>query len=196
MHLVVGLGNPGKAYEGTRHNIGFAVVEELARRHRFEFQKKTKWKGKVARGNIGEGTVALLLPQTFMNLSGEAVAAATHEQVEISHLLIVVDDVAIPFGELRLRFQGSSGGHNGLKSIEDHLHTQQYARLRIGVGDNREGELEDYVLEKFSKQEKKLLPEIVERAAHAIEIWLEQGINRAMEFANTSPSNPSKEMNT
>lgn len=196
MYLIAGLGNPGKTYEGTRHNVGFAIVQQLAKKHRLTFRKKAKWKAEVAVGKIGDVDVTLLMPLTFMNLSGEAVAAAVQfAQVDISHLLVVVDDAAIAFGDLRLRFQGSSGGHNGLESIEKSLQTQAYARLRVGVGDRQEGDLTDHVLGLFSKEEKKLLPQIVERATRAIEIWLEQGMNRAMEFANSSPSNPSKERN-
>lgn len=190
-YLIAGLGNPGKTYEGTRHNMGFAVVEELARKHHCEFRKKTKWKGSFAEGKIGDTAVYLLMPLTYMNLSGEAIALVMRDlEIALSHLLVVVDDIAIPLGQLRLRPSGSSGGHNGLKSVEEHLQTSQYPRLRIGVGDRQQGDLSEYVLDKFSKEEKKLVPEILERAVRAIEIWLEQGMNRAMDYAN--PSNPSK----
>lgn len=190
-YLIAGLGNPGKAYEGTRHNMGFAVVRELAKKYHFEFRKKTKWKGSFAEGKIGDASTSLLIPLTYMNLSGEAIAPVMRDQnIALSHFLVVVDDVAIPLGQLRLRASGSSGGHNGLKSIEERLQTNEYARLRIGVGDRDEGDLSEHVLSKFSPEEKPLVPEILERAVRAIEVWLEQGINRAMDYAN--PSNPSK----
>ena len=127
-----------------------------------------------------------------MNLSGESVATVMrYLNIELSHLLVVVDDVAIPLGQLRIRINSGSGGHNGLKSVEEHLQTNRYARLRIGVSDRAEGDLADYVLGPFDDEEKKLLPEILDRAVQAIEIWLERGLTSAMDFANRSnPSNP------
>lgn len=188
--LVVGLGNPGKTYERTRHNIGFAAVDLLASHHRLEFHKRLKWKGALASGPIGRGSVYVLKPLTFMNFSGEAVAEAIRLlQIELSRFLVLVDDVALPLGQLRLRTNSGAGGHKGLQSIEEHLQTNRYARLRIGVGDREEGELADHVLGRFTREEEELLPEILKRAVQAIEIWLDQGITRAMDFAN--PSNPS-----
>jgi len=191
-YLIVGLGNPGKTYERTRHNVGFEALAALAAKHRLEFHKRLKWKGSVAEGKIGEADAILLMPLTFMNLSGEAVAPLMrYLEVELSRLLVVVDDVAIPLGQLRIRTDSSSGGHNGLKSIEEHLQTIAFARLRIGVGDRQEGDLESHVLGRFSKEEERLVPQILERAVAAIEIWLEKGLNHAMDFANRSPPNPS-----
>ena len=146
----------------------------------------------VAEGAVGESDLLLMKPLTFMNESGVAVAAALHYfKMELSQLLVIVDDVAIPFGQLRMRTDSSSGGHNGLKSIEEHLQTHCFARLRIGVGSSGGGDLADYVLSQFSLEEAKLLPEVLERAVQSIEIWMEQGLNRAMDFANRNPSNPS-----
>lgn len=192
-YLIVGLGNPGKAYDNTRHNIGFAVVDVLARKHRLEFREKTKFKGLLAEGNIGEAPVSILKPLTFMNLSGESVALIAHYlQILPSKILIVVDDVDLALGQMRLKINSGAGTHNGLKSIEHHLQTDRYARLRIGVGDEHEGDLADFVLSPFSREEEKVLPEIMERAVQGIEIWLDRGITRAMDFANkTYPSNPS-----
>ncbi len=183
--LIVGLGNPGKDYEGTRHNIGFASLEALARRHSLHFRHKMQWRSLVAQGQIGGADVVLLMPLTFMNLSGEAVAPiARFLNVGLSRLLVVVDDVALPVGQLRMRSFGGSGGHNGLKSVAAHLQTQSFLRLRVGVGDRAEGDLVSHVLGRFSEEEEKLVPKILERAAVAIELWLEKGLNHAMEFAN------------
>lgn len=134
-----------------------------------------------------------MMPLTFMNLSGEAIAPAMrYLEVDLDHLLVVVDDIAIPIGQLRLRTDSSSGGHNGLKSVEERLQTNAFARLRVGVGDRSEGDLSSFVLGRFSEEEKKLVPEILERAVASIEIWMEKGLNHAMDFANRrSPSNPS-----
>jgi PTH1 family peptidyl-tRNA hydrolase len=190
--LIVGLGNPGKTYDRTRHNIGFAAVEALAHKHGLEFKKQLKFKGSLAVGKIGEDPVILLMPQTFMNLSGEAVALVMHYyQVDLSRLLIITDDIALPLGQLRIRINSSSGGHNGLKSVENCLQTNRYPRLRIGVGDRAEGDLADYVLAKFSQEEEKLIPGVLERVVQSIELWLDKGLTSAMNFANKNSSTPS-----
>jgi PTH1 family peptidyl-tRNA hydrolase len=189
--LIVGLGNPGETYNQTRHNIGFRAVDLLARKHGLEFKKQLKAKGLLAEGKIGEDPVKILKPLTFMNLSGEAVAHLMHYyQIDLSRLLILSDDVALPLGQMRLRINSGSGGHNGLQSIEDCLQTNRYPRLRIGVGDREQGELSDYVLGRFSKEEETLLPSVLERAVKAVEIWLDSGLTSAMNFANRS-STPS-----
>ena len=192
-YLVACLGNPGKTYEKTRHNIGFAAGELLARKRGLEFHKKLKVKGNLAEGQIGEAPVAILLPLTFMNLSGEAVALTmSYWNIDLSRLLVVSDDVDIPLGQLRMRINSGAGTHNGLKSVEEHLQTNRYARLRIGVGDRAEGDLASHVLGRFSEEEEKLIPEILERAVQSIEIWLDKGLTRAMDFANKrNPANPS-----
>ena len=190
--LIVGLGNPGKTYEGTRHNIGFALLRKLAQKHHLEFRERSKWESMIAEGAIQGAPVNLMMPQTFINNSGQAlVPALNYLNVDLPELLVVVDDVAIPFGELRLKLNSGSGGHNGLKSIEEHLQTNRFARLRIGVGDRVQGDLSSHVLGKFSKEEGELLPAILDRAIQAVEIWLNKGITSAMDFANRSPSNPS-----
>jgi PTH1 family peptidyl-tRNA hydrolase len=190
--LIVGLGNPGKSYEGTRHNIGFALLEELAAKYHFTFRKKSKWDARIAEGMIDSSAAVLMMPQTFMNESGRAVAPAIQDLgVDLSHLLVVVDDVAIPMGQMRIKLNSGSGGHNGLKSIEDYLQTNRFARLRLGVGDREEGDLSSHVLGRFSEEEKKLVPEMLDRAVQSIELWMRQGITRAMDFANRRPSNPS-----
>lgn len=183
--LIVGLGNPGKTYDRTRHNVGFDALEELAKKYGLPFRKQLKFKGSIAEGLIGSASVVLLLPLTFMNNSGEAVALVAHYlQIDLSRILIVADDVAIPLGQLRMKINSGSGGHNGLKSVEDHLQTNRYARLRIGVGDREEGDLSDHVLGRFSVEEEKLVPGVLERAVQSIEIWLDKGLTSAMDFAN------------
>lgn len=193
--LVVGLGNPGKTYDDTRHNIGFAVIDLLASKHHLEFRQKAKFKGMVAEGRIGETKVTLLKPLTFMNLSGESVVSIAHYlQILPSKILVIVDDVDLPMGQLRLKINSGAGTHNGLKSVEQHLQSNRYARLRIGVGEKGVMDLADFVLSRFTPEEEKNLPEIKEKAIQAIEIWLDRGITRAMDYANRS-SNPSKEQN-
>lgn len=191
--LIVGLGNPGKSYDKTRHNIGFAALEKLAKKDGLAFKKQLKFKGHVAEGQIGDDPVILLMPLTYMNLSGEAVALTMHYfQIDLSRLLVLVDDVALPLGQLRIRINSGSGGHNGLKSVEDCLQTNRYPRLRIGVGDRSQGDLADHVLSRFSPEEEKLIPGVLDRAVQAVEIWLDKGLTSAMDFANkVGPSTPS-----
>jgi PTH1 family peptidyl-tRNA hydrolase len=152
MKLIVGLGNPGKDYAGTRHNIGFELVDALAAAHGIKVDQKRD-RALVGRGNIAGQTVLLAKPQTFMNDSGVAVAAlARRENIALSDLLVIVDDTHLPPGKLRFRAQGSSGGHNGLKSIASHLATQEWARLRIGVGEAPPGVQIDWVLGRYSRR--------------------------------------------
>jgi len=189
--LIVGLGNPGKSYERTRHNIGFEALDKLAVKNGFEFKKQQKFKALLAEGQIGDSSVKLLKPQTYMNLSGEAVALVCHYfQIDLSRLIIVTDDVAIPLGKLRIRINSGAGGHNGLKSVEECLQTNRYPRLRVGVGDKEQGDLSDHVLGRFSEEEEKLIPGVLDRVVQALEIWLDKGITSAMDFANRS-STPS-----
>ena len=159
----------------------------MARKRGLEFHKKLKVKGNLAEGQIGEAPVAILLPLTFMNLSGEAVALTmSYWNIDLSRLLVVSDDVDIPLGQLRMRINSGAGTHNGLKSVEEHLQTNRYARLRIGVGDRAEGDLASHVLGRFSEEEEKLIPDVLERAVQAVEIWLDKGLTSAMNFANSS----------
>jgi peptidyl-tRNA hydrolase, PTH1 family len=141
----------------------------------------------VAQGTVGDKKVLLLKPVTYMNSSGEAVRlCVSYFKVQLTQMMVVCDDIAIPFGSLRMKTCGSSGGHNGLKSIESHLGTQAYARLRVGIGDRQHGDLADYVLAPFLEEEKQKLPNLVEHAAEALECWLHKGIVQAMQFANVS----------
>jgi PTH1 family peptidyl-tRNA hydrolase len=171
--LIVGLGNPGSAYENTRHNMGFRVLRAFAQKNGYVFRNANSMVGELAQGKLEDKKVILLLPMTYMNNSGRAVRLCSdYFEVAVSRVLIVCDDVALPFGELRLRLKGSAGGHNGLKSVEAHLGTTEYPRLRIGVGHQQEGDLADYVLGKFSAEELKLMPEIEEKALERIDLWL------------------------
>ena len=172
--LIVGLGNPGSAYEKTRHNVGYCIVQAFARKHSFSFKHSSHLVGELAQGNLDGKKLLLLLPTTFMNSSGDAVRRCVdYYQVPTHHLMVVCDDVALPLGNMRMRKKGSSGGHNGLKGIETHLGTQLYARLRIGVGAPDQQDLADYVLGRFSRQETEMIEEMTPKAIEALELWCE-----------------------
>jgi len=184
-YLLVGLGNPGSAYEYTRHNVGFHVLEEIARQQGWSFKSSPRLQAKLAQGVLGDKKVLLLLPQTYMNSSGESVRLCVdYYRIHCNHIMVVTDDIAIPFGSLRVKPSGSSGGHNGLKSIEAHLSTQIYPRMRVGVGDKEFGNLADHVLSRFSEPQMKLLPPVIERAVGSVKVWLSEGIVKAMQYAN------------
>ncbi|MFA5250372.1 MAG: aminoacyl-tRNA hydrolase [Parachlamydiales bacterium] len=183
--LIAGLGNPGKEYLKTRHNLGFLVVEALSRKWEVLFQKKAALKGALAQKKENDVKTYLFKPMTYMNLSGEAVKAALdYLKIDLSNLLVVVDDAALPFGEMRLKKESGSGGHNGLKSIEQQLSTQAYLRLRIGVGEQKEKNLEAHVLGKFTSNELEYLPTVEKRAIEVIELFLLKGFAVAQNVAN------------
>lgn len=185
MKLIVGLGNPGPEYARTRHNAGFMVLDRLATRHAIT-GIKTKFHAGMLEGSIAGQRAALLEPMTFMNRSGLTVGEATvFYKTELEDLLIVVDDVAIPTGKIRLRKDGGAGGHNGLSDIERALGTKAYHRLRIGI-DSPPGRmpLHDYVLGKFSESQMEALTPAIERACDAIECWIREGIDTAMNRFN------------
>jgi PTH1 family peptidyl-tRNA hydrolase len=183
--LVVGLGNPGKDYEHTRHNVGFDIVDRLANRHRIAVGKRD-YRGLVGDGRIGACRVFLLKPQTFMNVSGESVAAFLRQKpLPLTEILVITDDIALPVGKIRLRPQGSAGGHNGLKSLIAHLHSQEFSRLRFGVGAPRDPSVQiDFVLGRFSKAEQADVETAMEVAADAVEAWIAHGIEPAMNRYN------------
>ncbi len=188
-YLIAGLGNPGKAYERTRHNIGFRAVEAIARKNAIEFRRKIFLRGRVAHGLVGDKQLYLLEPETYMNLSGlMVVKMMKRHSIPLDQILVVVDDIALPFGQFRLRSGSGSGGHNGLKSVEESLGTNAYARLRIGVGDRTEGDLASYVLAPFTLNEEKLIPEILERAVEVADVWLTEGLTSALNRANQTNS--------
>jgi PTH1 family peptidyl-tRNA hydrolase len=186
MKLIVGLGNPGREYEHTRHNVGFQVAEELAQRYRVTLKNHTKWKARAARiADIGDG-VLLAEPTTFMNLSGWAIREITaFHKLSPSDMLVVVDDADLPLGRLRLRTSGSAGGHNGLKSVIQELGTVEFPRLRVGVG-RQPGELKQHVLGRFSVDERAQIDAAVKRAADAAELFAKENILAAMNRFNAA----------
>ena len=186
MKLIVGLGNPGREYEHTRHNVGFQVAEELAQRYRVKLKNHSKWKARAAKiADIGDG-VLLAEPTTFMNLSGWAVREiAGFHKLSPSDVLVVVDDADLPLGRLRMRTSGSAGGHNGLKSVIQELGTVEFPRLRVGVG-RQPGELKNHVLGRFSADEKAQIDAAVKRAADAAEMFAKEDILAAMNRYNAA----------
>ncbi len=184
--LVVGLGNPGGQYENTRHNAGFLTADELARRGRFAIQR-LKFKALTAAVEISGQGVLMMKPTTFMNLSGEAVGeAARFYKIPPDHVLVISDDVSLPLGKLRIRTGGSAGGHNGLKSIIQHLGADQFPRVKVGVGEkpHPDYDMADWVLGKFQGEDKKVMDETVKRAADAVECYLRDGPQKAMNRFN------------
>lgn len=164
MKLIVGLGNPGKQYENTRHNVGFMVIDQLADEIKVKVDNR-KGDALYGQGSIDGEKIMLLKPQRFINLSGEVIAEfVRYFKIDINDILIINDDLDIKIGSYKLKSHGSSGGHNGLKNIELHLATQEYKRLKIGISNNKEIDTKDYVLGSFSKEDKKLIAEIVEKA--------------------------------
>jgi PTH1 family peptidyl-tRNA hydrolase len=185
-HLIVGLGNPGADYAKTRHNAGFLLVEKLAERWKTDWTNERKFKARIANAKCNGRKALLCEPQTFMNLSGETVGALKDfYQMPLKQLMVAVDDADLPFGEIRLRKSGSSGGHHGLESIEQHLASREFARLRIGIG-RKDGsrEITNYVLGKFDSSENELLKKVLERAVGQVECWLDAGIEKAMSQFN------------
>ncbi len=190
MIMVVGLGNPGREYVNTRHNIGFMVVDALAQRHGAEgaSERMGAW---TARTTIEGRQVLLVKPQTFMNLSGEAVGKLRRwHKMDVKDIFIVADDIDLPFGKLRLRERGSAGGHNGLKSIFSHLGSQEVARLKVGVGRPAHEEARDYVLSPFDTEERAAIAALLDEADAAVALVLRQGLVNAMNVVN--PPDPSR----
>lgn len=183
---MAGLGNPGEQYEYTRHNAGFLVADALGDKGDFPIQK-LKYHALTNTAEIGGQGVLVMKPTTFMNLSGEAVGeAARFYKIPADHVLVISDDVDLPLGKLRIRRSGSAGGHNGLKSIIQHLGTDQFPRLRVGVGGkpNPDYDMADWVLSKVTGEDRKLLDETVKRAADAVECILKNGVEQAMNKYN------------
>ena len=180
MKVIVGLGNPGKEYERTRHNVGWWVVDHLADVWRFEGWRKDG-DARVATGMVRKAKVKLIKPLTYMNLSGAVLRPYLRRPFwsAANDLMVVVDEVALPLGRYRFRAKGSAGGHNGLKSIEGALHSQEYSRLRIGIAPEdqaRRGELRDYVLDEFGKREEAVVRELMPSFTEALELWIADGI--------------------
>ena len=187
--LIVGLGNPGSEYASHRHNVGFQVVETLADIHGLSFARHKKAKARVAEGQIGERPVILAKPQAFMNLSGKTVLRLSRErEIPPQCILVICDDLDLPLGRLRIRPQGGSGGHKGLRSIIELLGSQDFARLRVGI-DRPAGSLDpaEYVLQPFAEEDKTVIAETMARAVEAVESWLADGIVAAMDRFNRPP---------
>jgi peptidyl-tRNA hydrolase, PTH1 family len=193
--LIAGLGNPGGEYAATRHNAGFMVVERLAERHRSAWADESKFEARVARIQVGESRVLLVEPQTFMNRSGRAVqAAAMFFKVALERILVVVDDADLGLGSVRMRGQGSPGGHHGLESVQAHLGTPKVARLRVGIGRRMDGvrEITGHVLGRFDSDEVEVLDRVLEHAADQAECWVVSGIQKAMNEYNGAVNAPVK----
>jgi PTH1 family peptidyl-tRNA hydrolase len=180
LYLIVGLGNPGLSYKHTRHNVGFMALDFLGKKHRLKFEKDLG-PSRTAKFSLEKRSVLLMKPLTFMNLSGQAVKAIASKKriYDLATLLVICDDINLPFAELRLRGSGSAGGQKGLISIISQLGTSEFARLRIGIGCNF-SDAADYVLSPFLQQERKELPLILEQAAVTVESFVLQGLDYTM----------------
>lgn len=187
MKLIVGLGNPGDEYKLTRHNIGFLALEEFAGSNSIKFKTNKRFNALVGEGLVGREGILVAMPQTFMNLSGVSVRAMLGWlKIETRDMFVVVDDIALPFGAIRIRPKGSSGGHNGLNSIINSISGQEFPRMRLGIlGRKNIKGLSAYVLARFNKAEQKNLPRILDTASHACECWIKDGINTAMNQYNS-----------
>ena len=187
MYIIAGLGNPGKQYEGTRHNIGWQVIDALADKHGIRVLEN-KFKGLIGKGMIHGEKVILAKPLTYMNLSGECIGELVNyfKIDETCELVVIADDISLDVGFIRMRKKGSAGGHNGLKNIIAHLGHENFIRMKMGVGDKPAGyDLADYVLGHFNKEENEILAESKKNAVLAIETILSDGIDKAMNLYNT-----------
>lgn len=185
MKLIVGLGNPGRDYAGTRHNIGFGVVTRISDKYNIPFGSK-EHKAVCGKGMIGSEKVIIAQPQTFMNLSGESVRSlADYYKVECEDIIVAYDDVSMEVGQLRVRAKGSAGGHNGIKNIIAHLGTNEFPRVKVGVGAKPEGgDLVRHVLGRFSKGDEKIIGEALDLAVEAVETIVSDGVDAAMNRYN------------
>ena len=185
--LIVGLGNPGAEYANTRHNAGFLLVNRLAAQWKCDWTGEKKFQARIAKTARDGKRIFLCQPQTFMNASGETVGALKDfYQVPLARLLVVADDADLPLGTIRLRPEGSSGGHHGLESVEQHLASREFARLKIGIG-RKDGlrEITNHVLGRFESAESALLEKVLDRATAQVEAWLGAGMEKAMQFNGT-----------
>ncbi len=185
MYLIVGLGNPGTEYAATRHNIGFDMVTYLSDQYNIPLRSREN-KAIVGKGMIGGQKVMLAQPQTFMNLSGESVRAMLdYYKLDVDELIIIYDDISLPVGQIRVRPKGSAGGHNGIKSIIQHLRTEEFARIRIGAGAKPEGgDLVKHVLGRFSREEDAMIRDVFSLAEEALLAMLEEDVASAMNRVN------------
>jgi peptidyl-tRNA hydrolase, PTH1 family len=182
--LIVGLGNPGPKYDGTRHNIGFVVLDELARSWQIPMSETKKFQGQFGEGAIGGRKIRLLKPTTYMNNSGQSIRAVLDwYKLDPGSVLIIYDDMDLPVGRLRLRQSGSAGGQNGMKSAIAHLGTQVFPRLRVGIG-SKDQDAISHVLGNFAPAEKALVQEVVQFSVSAVELSLRDGVEKAMSLFN------------
>lgn len=186
MYVVIGLGNPGREYEATRHNVGFDTIELLARRNNINVNK-IKFKSVLGEGQIGKEKVILMKPQTYMNNSGMAVYDILNfYKIPIENIIVIVDDIDIEFGTVRIKAKGSAGTHNGMRSIIYQIQKDNFPRVKVGIGKAREGQdLANFVLSRFSKEERSFVDSAIERAALAVETIIQHDINKAMNEFNT-----------
>jgi PTH1 family peptidyl-tRNA hydrolase len=193
MKLIVGLGNPGAEYEHTRHNVGWKVVDAFAAKFRIAVTRHEK-NALTGSGRVAGGSVMVAKPLTYMNLSGSAVRLLANAYLESTdELMVVYDDIDLPLGKLRIRPNGSSGTHNGMRSIVEELASENFARLRVGIGSAGEGKLRDYVLDAFSPDEQPLIDAAVARAVDALVLFCRGDLRRAMTEYNKDPVLPSPE---
>lgn len=183
MFLIVGLGNPGKEYDGTRHNIGFEAIDSLGRKYSIDLNK-SKFKGVFGEGFIEGKKVILLKPTTYMNLSGESIREVINfYKIDNNNIIVIYDDISLEIGKLRIREKGSAGGHNGIKSIIANMNTDVFPRIKIGVGQPK-GDLVSHVLGRFNKEEEQDLKEVIEASIKAVEIIIKNGAKTAMNELN------------
>lgn len=194
-HLIIGLGNPGQEYKHTRHNLGFEVVDYFAEHHGLVFHESKRFFGLFAEGKVQGKQVALLKPMTFMNLSGGSIKSCMeYFAIAQERILVICDDILIALGKMRMRMKGASGGHNGLKSVQLNLATEEYARLRIGVDSPQLGEnLSDYVMGHFTKEQKQIIKKLLPFTALVLDEWLVKGISSSMQLAHSYPDCKTKE---
>jgi PTH1 family peptidyl-tRNA hydrolase len=193
MYIIVGLGNPGKQYENTRHNMGFLAVDLLAEKYNIDVNK-IKFKALVGEGRIAGQKVLLVKPQTYMNLSGEAVSQAMDfYKIDPEELIVIYDDIDIPTGTFRIRKKGSPGTHNGMRNIFQHIQTNDFPRIRVGIGSGKKDNLAGYVTGGISKSEQEILADVLKNSADAAACIIEKGIDKAMNEYNVRPNKEKKE---
>lgn len=193
MKIIAGLGNPGKEYENTKHNVGFLTIDILAEKYDIKVNK-IKFKGLVGEGMIGSEKVILVKPQTYMNLSGQCIREiAAFYKIDMEDLVIIYDDIDLPMGNLRIRKKGSAGTHNGMRSIIYDLQDDGFPRVRVGIGGERKGDLANYVISGFSGDDRELIKEAIVKAADAVACLVTDGIDRAMVDYNTKKPKKKKE---
>ena len=193
MKIIAGLGNPGKEYENTKHNVGFLTIDILAEKYGIKVNK-IKFKGLVGEGMIGSEKVLLVKPQTFMNLSGECLREVmAFYKLDIENLMVIYDDIDLPMGNLRIRKKGSAGTHNGMRSVIYQLQDDGFPRIRVGIGGERKGDLAGYVISGFTGENRKIIEEAITKAAEAAACLAEFGPDRAMADFNTKKEKVKKE---